>query len=71
MKITDKITQAKQMAINNYYESKFVYEAILVKLQQSNAKSEQELLMQANVLLKAKNTMEFWFAKAMQMGGIN
>lgn len=71
MKITDKITQTKQMAINNYYESKFVYEAILVKLQQSNAKSEQELLMQANVLLKAKNTMDFWYTKAIQTGGIN
>lgn len=70
MEIMDKITQAKQMAINNFYESKFTYEAILSKIQQSNAKNEQELLMQANVLLKAKNTMDFWFNKV-KTGGMN
>lgn len=70
MNIMDKITQAKQMAINNFYESKFTYEAILSKIQQSNAKNEQELLMQANVLLKAKNTMDFWFNKV-KTGGMN
>lgn len=70
MDIMDKITQAKQVAINNFYESKFTYEAILSKIQQSNAKNEQELLMQANVLLKAKNTMDFWFNKV-KTGGMN
>lgn len=63
--------QAKQAAIYNYNEAKFTYEAILAKIQQTNSKSEQELLMQANVLLKAKNTMDFWYTKAIQTGGIN
>lgn len=70
MDIMDKITQAKQMAINNYNEAKFTYEAILAKIQQSNAKSEYELLMQSNLLIKAKNNMDFWYTKAIT-GGMN
>lgn len=71
MKITDKITQAKQMAIYNYNEAKFTYEAILAKIQQTNSTSEYELLIQSNLLIKAKNNMDFWFTKAIQTGGIN
>lgn len=71
MRITDKIMQAKQAAIYNYNEAKFTYEAILAKIQQTNSKSEYELLMQSNLLIKAKNNMDFWYTKAIQTGGMN
>ena len=63
MRITDKIMQAKQAAIYNYNEAKFTYEAILAKIQQTNSKSEYELLMQSNLLIKAKTIWTFGIQK--------
>lgn len=62
--------QARQEAMNRYIESKFTYEATLLKIQQSNSKSESDLILQSTMLLRARENLIFCRNKVIQLGGV-